>query len=195
MRKKSKGFTIIELIITLALTTLTLGVIYTFFFSSNRTISTTEIGLALQTEGELIQKELIEIGTQAKEIVFINGNEQENESNNIKYNMLDTESKLDITSLQIKSYDDVLNKDIIYNFKLENKELKIQDENRNDLKVLSKNVVGFKIRPLDVHMVKDIKEANFKDTSGLEFTVDLEIKKAYSDVEYTSRAIVKFRNK
>ena len=77
MVKKSTGFTLIELIITLALTILTLGVIYTFFFSSNKTISTTELSLELQSEAEVIQKELIELSTQATEIVLINTSKSE----------------------------------------------------------------------------------------------------------------------
>ncbi len=151
MAKKSTGFTLIELIITLALTILTLGVIYTFFFSSNKTISTTELSLELQSEAEVIQKELIELSTQATEIVLINTSKSES----INYKVLDTEGKLDITSLQIKSYDDASSSDVLYNLKLVNKELKIQDKNGNDIKTLSKNVKSFKIRPLDINMVVD----------------------------------------
>lgn len=190
MAKKSTGFTIIELIITLALTILTLGVIYTFFFSSNKTISTTELSLELQSEAEVIQKELIELSTQATEIVLINTSKSES----INYKALNTEGKLDITSLQIKSYDDASSSDVLYNLKLVNKELKIQDKNGNDIKTLSKNVKAFKIRPLDINMV-DKEKANFKDSPGLEFTVDLETVKGYSKVEYTARVIAKFRNK
>ncbi|MBU3108497.1 PilW family protein [Clostridium gasigenes] len=190
MAKKSTGFTLIELIITLALTILTLGVIYTFFFSSNKTISTTELSLELQSEAEVIQKELIELSTQATEIVLINTSKSES----INYKALNTEGKLDITSLQIKSYDDASSSDVLYNLKLVNKELKIQDKNGNNIKTLSKNVKAFKIRPLDINMV-DKEKADFKDSPGLEFTVDLETVKGYSKVEYTARAIAKFRNK
>ncbi|MBB6715288.1 PilW family protein [Clostridium gasigenes] len=195
MAKKSTGFTIIELIITLALTILTLGVIYTFFFSSNKTISTTELSLELQSEAEVIQKELIEFSTQATEIVLINTSKSES----INYKALNTEGKLDITSLQIKSYDDASSSDVLYNLKLVNKELKIQDKNGNNIKILSKNVKAFKIRPLDINMVGssvvDKEKANFKDSPGVEFTVDLETVKGYSKVKYTARAIAKFRNK
>ncbi|MBU3137898.1 prepilin-type N-terminal cleavage/methylation domain-containing protein [Clostridium gasigenes] len=191
MERKSKGFTIIELMITLALTTLTLGVIYTFFFSNNKTISTTELSLELQSEAEVIQKELIELSTQATEIVLIDASKSES----VNYMALNTEDKLDITSLQIRQYDDASNSNVLYNLKFENKELKIQVGNDNDIKILSKNVKAFKIRPLDINMVVDKKKANFKDSPGLEFTVDLETEKGYSKVEYTARAIAKFRNK
>lgn len=195
MKRKSKGFTIIELMITLALTTLTLGVIYTFFFSSNKTIATTELSLELQSEAEVIQKELIELSTQATEIVLINTSKSES----VNYTALNTEGKLDITSLQIKSYDDASSSDVLYNLKFENNELKIQDKDGKNIKTLSKNVKDFKIRPLDINMVGSTivekEKANLKNSPGLEFTVDLETEKGYSKVEYTTRAIAKFRNK
>ena len=120
-------------------------------------------------------------------------------SESINYTALNTEDKLDITSLQIKSYDYASRSDVLYNLKYENNELKIQDKTGKDIKTLSKNVNAFKIRPLDINMVGSTivekEKANFKNSPGLEFTVDLEIEKGYSKVEYTTRAIAKFRNK
>lgn len=191
MKNKSKGFTIIELIIALALTVLTLGVIYTFFFSSNRTLTTTELGLILQSDAEVIQKEILEIASQSKEIVMIN----EKKSEDIKYSSLDNENKLDIRNLQLKSYDDTYNKNILYNFEYKNNELKLQDEFGNDIKVLSKNVQEFKIRPIDVHMVDDKSKAKFSESVGLEFTVVLGKKKVYAEANNTINIITKFRNK
>ena len=57
--------------------------------------------------------------------------------------------------MQIKSYNDSSSSDVLYNLKLVNKELKIQDKKGNDIKILSKNVKSFKIRPLDINMVVD----------------------------------------
>ena len=48
MRKKTKGFTVLELIITLSLTVVVLGVVYTFFFSNSKTLAKTEINSDLQ---------------------------------------------------------------------------------------------------------------------------------------------------
>lgn len=198
MRKKAKGFTVLELIITLSLTVVVLGVVYTFFLSNSKTLSRTEINSDLQLESEAIQKELLLYGTQAEGI---------SELNNItikdtyKYNYegsIDDNGKLDITELQFKIGADYFT--FIYdkgNNKLTLKRVnkdgdEVTDSGLSLPKILSSNVTEFKVRPLDYRMNPD---GNFNDTSGLEISLVLNKKKGYSDVTIPVSVIVKFRNK
>lgn len=188
MRKKAKGFTVLELIITLSLTVVVLGVVYTFFFSNSKTLAKTEINSDLQLESESIQKELLLYGTQAEGI---------SELNNItikdtyKYNYegsLDENGKLDVNKLEFKIGVDYFK--FIYDAGTD--KLTLKNVNESGEKILSTNVTEFKVRPLDYRMNSN---GNFNDTSGLEISLVLNKKKGYSDVTIPVSVIVKFRNK
>ncbi|GAB6169136.1 hypothetical protein JCM1393_15960 [Clostridium carnis] len=188
MKKKKKGFTLIELIIALSLTVVIMGVAYTFFFSNNRTLNNTEANSTLQMDGAKIQDELISIGTQTKEIISIDNND----SSKVNYNYDITgnnHNKLDISEIKLRFYDDT-----IYTFEYRNNELKLKDKN-NNIKILSTNVKEFKIRPLDINMVDNKSNASFKEAPGIEFNITLALKKGYTNIEYPVNCIVKFRNK
>lgn len=199
MRKKTKGFTLLELIITLSLTVVVLGVVYTFFFSSSKTITTTEINSDLQSESEAIQKELLLYGTQAEKISAII------DYNNINFidkdysSLSNTNGKLDVNEIRFKVgveyFTFLYNKDnntLTLN-KGEEGDAKITDTNSKLLKVLSANVKEFKVRPLDYRISE--KKGNFKDATGLEISLVLKKKKGYSDVTIPLSVIVKFRNR
>lgn len=198
MRKKTKGFTVLELIITLSLTVVVLGVVYTFFFSNSKTLATTEINSDLQLESESIQKELLLYGTQAEEINKINNVTL---TDNNKYNYeesLDDDGKLDVTELKFKIgteyftfvYDKANNK---LNLKKVNEdETEVMDSGVVFPKALSSNVIEFKVRPLDYRMNPS---GGFNETTGLEISLILNKKKGYSDVTMPVSVIVKFRNK
>lgn len=198
MRKKTKGFTILELIITLSLTVVVLGVVYTFFFSNSKTLTTTEINSDLQLESETIQKELLLYGTQAEGISKI----LDNDSNNCidkDYNSLRTlNGKLEVTELNFKIgleyftflYDSE-NKTLILK-KVTDAGVDITDSTLNFPKVLSENVTTFEVRPLDLNMNSS---GTFKTATGLEISLILNKKKGYSDVTMPVSVIVKLRNK
>ncbi len=198
MRKKARGFTVLELIITLSLTVVVLGVVYTFFLSNSKTLARTEINSDLQLESETIQKELFLYGTQAEGISKLN-DIIINDTN--KYNFegsLDDNGKLDVTELKFKMgleyvtviYDKGNNK---LTLKKVNKDgAEVTDSELSLPKILSSNVTDFKVRPLDYRMNLN---GNFKDTTGLEISLLLNKKKGYSDVTMPVSVIVKFRNK
>ena len=197
MRKKKRAFTLIELIITLALTSLILGVIYTFFTTNTKSLSKIEINSELQTEASNIQTEILTYLTQSEGIVEINNTKITN-TNKLPYQEnLDLNSgKLDITNLKVKleneyyelSFDKSTS---ILSLKAVNKNGNIVNEN-NLPKILSKNVKEFQIRPLDF---RNNESGNFKDAYGIEVLLTLKKKKGYLDVETPSSLIVKFRNK
>ncbi|SCK00899.1 Tfp pilus assembly protein PilE [uncultured Clostridium sp.] len=204
MNKKASGFTVLELIITLALTTMIMGVAYTFFFTNSKTLSTTEINTMLQTEAENIEKSLLNLGTEAKKIIQVNGVVASDVSN--QYSALPTDSdenenyKKPITNLVLE-YDneDKVNIDLnsgVLTISIIDKSGKlVQSEN-----VLSDNVKEIKIRPLDIRMVANKGQTEMETTRlekapGLEFDISLAKKKGYSDVKYDTTVLVKFRNR
>ena len=200
MRKKTKGFTILELIITLSLTVVVLGVVYTFFFSNSKTLTTTEINSDLQLESETIQKELLLYGTEAKAIGEINGirlltekMDKIEQSNIYSYGPTNSEGKLDnsgklnVTNLKFRIESKEIN--FVYN---SSESTLMLGKGTDPAKVLSTNVTQFKIRPLDYRMNPN---GNFNNTTGLEISLILNKKKGYSDVTIPLSVIVKFRNK
>lgn len=200
MRNKRKGFTVLELIITISITVIVLGVIYTFFLSNSKTLAKTEINSDLQLEAEGIQQELLLYGTEAKAIGEINGirliKEDLNkiEQDNIySYGPINSEGKLDdsgklnVTNLKFRIESMEVN--LIYNGS-ENT-LMVQEEAKPS-NILSKNVKEFKIRPLDYRMNPN---GNFNDATAIEFSLVLNKKKGYSDVTIPVSTIVKLRNK
>ncbi|MDV4149369.1 prepilin-type N-terminal cleavage/methylation domain-containing protein [Clostridium sp. AL.422] len=198
MKKKSKGFTVLELIITLSITVIVLGVVYLFFLNNSKTLARTEINSDLQIESEVIQKELLQYGIEAEGIIKINNVML---TNNNKYNykeISDSDGKLDVTEVVFKvgeSYFTFIynnqNKELLLKKVNENGE-EITDSELNLPKVLSTNITEFKIRPLDYRMNL---EGNFKESTGLEISLVLNKKKGYSDVTMPVSVIVKFRNK
>lgn len=197
MRKKTRGFTVLELIITLSLMVIVLGVVYTFFFSNSKTLTTTEINSDLQMESEGIQMELLQYGTQAEGISEIN-NTKITASNKYNYEGLSDNGKLDISQITFKIGVEYFR--FIYNSanstltlnKVNESGTVISDESLRLLRDLSKNVTEFKVRPLDYRMKPS---GNFMETTGLEISLVLNKKKGYSNVTIPISVIVKFRNK
>lgn len=183
MNKKSKGFTVLELIIALGLIVVILGVIYLFYSSNSKTLKTTEIKSDLQVEAEKIQKELFKYGTQAKEI------EEIYDENKFKVNIddknyasiLDSNGKLIVSELKLKGEGE--ESDFVY------------DKSKSTItlngKVLSTYVKEFKIRPLKYNMNPD---DNFRAVKELEISLLLNEKSGQVDVTRPLSVIVKFRN-
>lgn len=192
MKIKKGGFTLIELIITLSLTTIILGVIYTFFITNKKTLSKIEINSDLQTEAQSIQNEFLNYCTQSEGIIEINNTKVEN----IDYSILDSEGKVEIDNIKFKFEDNYIQ--FIFNKTSGILSLKAFDKYENEInidslpKVLSKNIKEVKIRPLDIRINKF---GNFKECTGIEILLTLSKKKGYIEVETPSSLIVKFRNK
>lgn len=192
MNSKKKAFTLIELIIVLALITTILSIIYTFFITNTKNLSKIEINSDLQTEAQNIKKEFLNYCTQSEGIIEINNTK----SDKITYEILDSEGKMKITNIRFKVEENYF--DFIYEEDSKVLSLKAFDKSGNEVyidglpKILSKNVKEFKIRPVDIRSNQDGK---FDETVGIEILLTLSKKKGYSEVETPSSLIVKFRNK
>lgn len=197
MKKKTKGFTILELIISLSLVVIVLGVVYTFFFSNSKTLTTTELNSDLQFEAEKIQDELLVVGTESKgisQVLYLGGLNITDESYNAISDMQAQEGKIEVN--EIRFVDD----NGYYELDYEGTNLTIRklDNFGNELtedgypEVLSKNVTNLYIRPIDYRMNNLGK---FINAPGIEISIILKKNKGYSEVSLPVSTIVKFRNK
>ena len=192
MNSKKKAFTLIELIIVLALITTILSIIYTFFITNTKNLSKIEINSDLQTEAQNIKKEFLNYCTQSEGIIEINNTK----SDKITYEILDSEGKMKITNIRFKVEENYF--DFIYEEDSKVLSLKAFNESGNEVyiyglpKILSRNIKEFKIRPVDIRSNQDGK---FNETVGIEILLTLSKKKGYSEVQTPSSLIVKFRNK
>lgn len=197
MKKTTKGFTILELIITLSLVVIVLGVVYTFFFSNSKTLTTTELNSDLQFEAEKIQDELLVVGTESKgisQVLYLGGLNITDESYNAISDMQAQEGKIEVN--EIRFVDD----NGYYELDYEGTNLTIRklDNFGNELtedgypEVLSKNVTNLYIRPIDYRMNNLGK---FINAPGIEISIILKKNKGYSEVSLPVSTIVKFRNK
>ncbi|WP_330654199.1 pilus assembly FimT family protein [Caproiciproducens sp. MSJ-32] len=197
LKKKTKGFTILELIITLSLVVIVLGVVYTFFFSNSKTLTTTELNSDLQFEAEKIQDELLVVGTESKgisQVLYLGGLNITDESYNAISDMQAQEGKIEVN--EIRFVDD----NGYYELDYEGTNLTIRklDNSGNELtedgypELLSKNVTNLYIRPIDYRMNNLGK---FINAPGIEISIILKKNKGYSEVSLPVSTIVKFRNK
>lgn len=192
MKKKKKGFTLLELIITLSITVVVLGTIFTFFLNTNKTIITSEVNSDLQIEIENIQKELSKYGSEASAIdsfVSENGTTLNPSDTRQQYSSygLDSVGKINTKEIAFDVDGD------IYKF-MYNSSTKVLElvKNFEPATQLSNKVTEFKVRPLDY---RSNPTGNFNNVNGLEISFVLNSKKGYSDVTTPASLIVKFRNK
>lgn len=193
MRKKRRGFTLLELIITLSLMVVILGVIYTFFLASNKTLISTELGVDIQVEAQNIQDEILKYGTESKGIIRIN-NTTLSESNKYKYTEVIDGEDLSTSNGKLNMKEIVFNiddKEIRFIYDSNNKTLKLF-ENDKEIKELGSNIESIKVRAVDYKMSP---KGNFYETNGLEFSIVLSTKKGYINAKSPLSVIFKFRNK
>lgn len=191
---KKKGFTLLELIITLAITVVVLGVIYLFTLTNNKILTSAEINSSLQEEAEEIQRELFYYGTQSKGLIEVNG-KVINNSNDFNYEtMLSEEGKLKLEEIKLRVEDYYYvficeDRELIFKkYDLKNKEVKDGEFSKS----LSKNIEKIELRPIDFRMNK---EGNFNKTPGIEISMILKEKIGNVEESLPLSIIIKFRNK
>lgn len=191
---KKKGFTLLELIITLAITVVVLGTIYTFARSSNKTLTKTEINSILQEDSEVIQRYLINYGMQAEDLVEINNKVIDNSEEFNYKTMLSSDGKLNLEEMKLK----VDNYYYIFSYMNNKLSIKKLDKDNKEItdnefpKILSKNIERINLRPIDYRMNEN---GNFKYTKGLEISMILKMKKGMVEEAIPASIIISFRNK
>ncbi|ASW42298.1 type II secretion system protein [Clostridium isatidis] len=197
MKKKTRAFTVLELLITISLVVVVLGVVFTFFFSNSKSLTTAELNSDLQYEAEKIQAELLVIGTESQGITMAlssSGLDLTSESYNVNAEMQAQEGKVEVKKIKFKH----ANEYYILEYQGTNLTVRKLDSSENELiedgypELLSRNVANFYIRPIDFRMNNSGKLIN---APGIEISLVLYKEKGYSEVSLPVSTIVKFRNK
>jgi len=193
MEKKKSGFTLIEMIITIALTVIILGIASSMFIAGNKVFSNSDVKTTLQMEGQAIQEKISDIGMQATGIESVkpstdndNTNEIDNISINSYYKTTEAGASYDLRiekSDSGKTYKDGISK--IY-------QLFIVNTLTSDKILISSNVKSLKI---DNDVITANTNNPLKNINSIEFTIVLRKEKGYDDVEQTINFRVAFRNK
>ncbi|MFW2487150.1 PilW family protein [Clostridium chromiireducens] len=208
MEKKKPGFTLIEMIIALALTVTILGIAGSMLVTGNKVFSDSDIRSTLQIEGQAIQEKISDIGMQAFSIESCKY--ESLEIKNKKYNSDDILSKLvnikgefsenrewiDVSQISFKSsrnnseYDSstdaITNTETIpISYDKSLKKLSIDSE------VISEKVESIRIRPGNIND----GNSTINEADSIEFNIVLSKKKAFSNVTYPIDFTIKFRNK
>lgn len=197
MKKRTKGFTLIELIITISLIVIVLGVIYTFFFSNSKTLITNEINSDLQFEIQKIQDELLVIGTESEGVSSVlsrTGADISNQSYKDNSEMQAHEGKVEIKEISFEHNSE----SFVLDYEGTRLTVRKLDGSGSELveggypEVLSNSVTNIYIRPIDFQMDE---EGTLIDAPGVEISMILYEKKGHSNVTIPISVIVKFRNK
>ena len=119
MKKKAKGMTLIEVIISMAILSIVVSVIYLFFFSSNRILSDADVKEQLQSEGHKIEDKITTLGMEASNIIAINDSHndlmgsREGDVRAVKFNILTKDATTDA----------IFNKEVIVKYDEGNKSI------------------------------------------------------------------------
>lgn len=194
--KKNKGFTLIELIIALALTLVVIGVASTFFISTMKTFKRAEMSSNLQGEAEQIQSLLLTVGTQSEGIDQINNLNITSSERRYYTQILDENGKIELEKVRFK----LLNDYYILEYEKSTGKLKAKKENSGGQELkeegypkdLSTNISEFTIRPIDFRMNED---GSLYEAKAIEINLILKDMKGKSGVEVPVSLIIKFRNK
>lgn len=187
IRRKKKGFTLTELMIAMTIMITVLGLLWTMFGISNKTISDVTIKSDLQSEGQAIQEKLSKIMMQATVIKSIQRDSLSGEINSIKFESYGNDLNLEEFTIE-KVESDNNYKDGGKNYKLSI----TNNINTNNL-TISNNVKSIKISNLEANQYS---EEQLKNVKTVEFYIVLKKESGYSkNIEYPISIKARFRNK
>lgn len=210
---KKSGFTLIEMIIVLALTVIIIGIASSIFTNGNRIFSDSDAKSTLQIQAQTIQEEISKVGMEAigiesitdidghqttgsavKPIVNadygdlyltdINGKRIQNDENN-------ENAWLQVSEVIVESYNEAENtitpSTIITYDKFSKKLSTVKDE---ELREFQGEVESVRIKPINITK----SDGTFWNTNSIVVSVMLHRKSGFADVTYPVLITVKFRN-
>lgn len=206
MKKKAKGMTLIEVVISIAILSIVFGVIYLFFFSSNRILSDADVKEQLQSEGHKIEDKITTLGMEASNIIAINDSHndlmssKEGDVRAVKFNILTTDA---ITGA-------IVNREVIVKYDEGNKSIYygestdpniMTNADVTGLTLLSSNVENFTINSTEIDNVAATSVSpttpemkSFRDTKSIQVNIILNKRKGYSDITRKVSTVINFRN-
>ena len=189
-RKNKKGFTLIEMIIVMMLTVLTISVVSSIFFMGNTVFSNEDNKTTLQMEKQDIEDILSKINMQAVGISSLD-DEADNVDNWIANNKYKSINEISIKYVDAEKQDNkyvYTNKSYKFNIKqngyisINNLKFPVYtrtipvytmtmiDEENNTEKILSRNITDFKVKPNDKDGVIfhiELKKQSLKEVNEL----------------------------
>ena len=170
MSKKKSGFTLLELIIVMALTLVILGMVFQMFNTNNRIISDVDIKSTLQTEGQAIEEKLSKIGMQASSM------------------SCDKKDNAQVISMESLNS---LGKECEFEIKKQVRELYIIEYKNNNGKDKDKEKISEKLLTNNLEKINVLS----KDDTSAQIEIILSKKKGYSDITYPVNIKFTFRNR
>jgi prepilin-type N-terminal cleavage/methylation domain-containing protein len=190
LRKKRKAFTLIELMIVLAIISTILGSIYLFFLSNTRSLNSSEANVELHDQAQDILdtmgKDFMEARIIEDIISSSNTNVKAEESSNISKVIIKPVSGNNIvytvnngtlqraieasTAKEVAKYIETINIET-----LDNKSFRVEEDRNKDGN-------------------EDISNEHRKSTKSVKITVKLKMKKGNKDYEYETSSNITFRN-
>lgn len=190
MRKKTKGFTLIELIIVMGLTLIIMSAAYSFLATSNKTTINEDLKSTLQSEGNIIENKILTIGTQATKATSIKTEAGDIVNYKINAANLQSDGTFELSELTLEDYEKTA-----YTIKLQDNELIIISSD-NTVQTLSKNVVEFRAQPLNINQYTEADKNSkyMNEITGYKLSFKLEAKKGVNEANYDISVQVTFRN-
>ncbi|AQS07068.1 PilW family protein [Clostridium beijerinckii] len=208
MEKKKPGFTLIEMIIALALIVTILGIAGSMLITGNKVFSDSDIRSTLQIEGQVIQEKISDAGMQAFSIESckhgsLEIKDQKYNSNVILSKLVNINGELsedgqwiDVSQISFKSSrnnseydgstDTITNTETIpISYDKDLKKLSISSE------IISEKVESIRIHPENIND----ENSNIDEANSIEFHIVLSKARAFSNVRYPIDFTIKFRNK
>lgn len=200
MKRKTNGFTLIEIVISMAISLIVLIIISSFWITNSNTLQIADMRSDLQREGENIQTTLManggasigisnmSLGTGTTTPTLV-------DSGIVDFLLTPTDS-LDVNELQFELYrtEDPADGKFQVGFKYVDRTLSFIDGLGN-IVILSKNVDTFTIKPLDATTQTVATLKNFEATIGIQVDIGLRMKRGRNEISYPVSTIIKFRNK
>lgn len=222
MKKKKRGFTLMELVIVAALITVVVGIVGSIFITGNKVFSDSDVKSTLQIEAQSIQENISKVGMESVSIKSIGIKNAENEPVTDSINISGEATKIAEASYSnlVSKLTDIngsnadtsknewltISKMIMNSYKEDNG--KITGDNEIPIIEYVKNstdktgTLSVNGRELSTNVesvrVKPINiednHGNFKDANSISIYIILSKKKGYSNVTYPVSIEVKFRN-
>lgn len=203
MKNKSRGFTLIEVLIVLSLTLVVLSVVYGVFYSNNKTLVDTDARSTLQAEAEDMQMNISKIAMQAKCITAASkdnllSNDTDRGIADTHYNTENFKSKdqngrdcIEVVQINLDVPEDEAAVSNVYRIKIDkSKRELILESPIGGERVLSRNVNSLKVIPNNINN----DEGSLTEAKAITFEIQLEKKQGYSDIKYPVSITVNFRN-
>lgn len=190
--KKKKGITLLEVIITIAITLLFMSLIYPIFLSGNKNLIKLDMETTLQMDSTTIENEITKLLVQSSgisKITAIDGIDVKEEKSIDNIGQL--EFIIESTSGEQYEYtfentdERAVGNKKLYTLVLSKKKVG-EDESKRTSRVLSQNVEFFKVKTAD----KSFSKSNY-----VNININLYYKKGITEIEHPIDLLVTFRNK